>query len=893
LPIFHRFKIKNGPEVTFRQSPGCGMAAVYIFVMTGVRYESPEVNGISHFCEHLVFNGTNRITQKEMFNRMSFLGGHFNAVTRRDYTCFRAVTTSENFVDCMELLSEMLFSSNMEAGKFEKEKFVILEEISGSSWRDEYNPTRAFFRKIFAGSPYWMPVLGTRESVSKIGREQLLEYYHNYYTPSNIRILILGDLSIEKAKKFTHYFFSGPKTPDNSRDYTSFPQKELEKHLRPPAPYFNLYEDLLMHGRNLESGRNYIFLSIESPGSFSPQFLPFNLFSEIIYTGGKSGIEDRLKNSLSKHFNNFSIIYQFWKDAGLLTFRLLTHRDYSPGNALESLLAELLSVLENPIPQSDIDEFLITEEANRRYGEEKIDLYGLWEAQSFINMRFKHFSNFIEYIREIKPEEIRRTALEILSSPRWIAFAAGPGIKDGATKISMGGNFLARASKIFRGLPNKSALRKSLPPKESFVSEKVDFCRESREKEPVVKILPNGITIILEHRENSPIFAMCLKVKDPCLFESPDRCGTAEILMNLLSDGCLGMPRKEFYSRLNRMGAILKTSEKLDNLIDPYFLNQSRSIRLETLNRFAEESVKLLSDIILKPNLCREDIEIHQKQLLAHLKDQEKKSSTTALKLFYRHLTGGHPYSVSPTGKISKVELIGTDDLREFCKSLFSPGNIILAVETSIPGEEVFEWIMKSFPLKKDEKYESHEIIPFNACEAGRYRDSIDSERASVVIGFPVNIPFEDEAAMEIAVSLLHSQVSFRLREVQGFAYGVRIYHQKTRYGQFVQISLETRAENAKRAAESVKEILGDYHREFLIGDDIGRIRKNFRCRSMLDRLSSINRADNLASDLLLKDPLNFYKILLRNMEDLSPYRLREVLKKHFARGEIVDVIVT
>ncbi len=492
---------------------------------------------------------------------------------------------------------------------------------------------------------------------------------------------------------------------------------------------------------------------------------------------------------------------------------------------------------------------------------------------------------------------------------------------------------------------------------------------------PIICNLNNGMTLIIENRPGSGVFAMCLSAPDRCIYEQPGKNGTGELLANLMSDGCRGLSRGEFFSLLNSMGAVLRTSQRRGGNEDNYFNNEQSIIRLETLNRFAEKAVDLLRDIVAVPNLNEDDISVRRGQLMTLLKEEEKKPLYHARRIFYEKLTGGHPYSRNPLGEKDSLPGISADDLQAFRDTLFHPSNLVLAVATSLPADEVAAMVEKSveksvkisvaplsraeyksptnLPLKESVKKSVRESVkksvkktveksvaplsraenkspanlppeagaarlpdntgtahslvgshfaigtahspvgsptffPFSPC---RYEDPQNLETSAIMAGFPVSVPPEEEAAMHIAMSLLSSHLSYRLRECQGFAYAVITSLEKTRYGSFVKVSMETLQENAMRAAQSLREEFSAFHKEYITADDIRRIKGSYRGRTLMNRLSSINRAYYLTGNYILGEPLNYYAVLLKRMEALTGHQVMEVMRKHLWVGEMVEVV--
>jgi zinc protease len=190
-PVFHR--LPNGLEVVLMENHAAPVVASYFVVKIGVRGEDEAACGMSHMLEHLLFNGTERRSQAQLYEEADMLGAYNNAFTREDYTCFMMVAPKENFLKVLDLQADMIFHSVLPADKLEKERGIVLEELAKDRNSPDYGADRALQEHVFAGTPYALPTLGTEDSIRRMPRELIQRYYQTYYVPNNIALLVVGD----------------------------------------------------------------------------------------------------------------------------------------------------------------------------------------------------------------------------------------------------------------------------------------------------------------------------------------------------------------------------------------------------------------------------------------------------------------------------------------------------------------------------------------------------------------------------------------------------------------------------------------------------------------------------------------------------------------------------
>lgn len=192
-----KLRLDNGLRVLLLPVEGALSASVGVWIEAGSRYEAAAKQGISHFVEHMTFKGTAARTARQISEEMDLLGGGMNAYTTKEYTRFYAQTLAENARPAMELLADMLLHSRMEAEDVELERGVILEEMAMYEDAGEDLAHEALCGAIWPDSPLGRPICGTRETVSAITPQDLLQYVAEEYTPGRMVAVAAGGYNRE------------------------------------------------------------------------------------------------------------------------------------------------------------------------------------------------------------------------------------------------------------------------------------------------------------------------------------------------------------------------------------------------------------------------------------------------------------------------------------------------------------------------------------------------------------------------------------------------------------------------------------------------------------------------------------------------------------------------
>ncbi len=190
---FHSHKLDNGLQLIGETSPSARSAALGFFVRTGSRDETPEVSGVSHFLEHMVFKGTPRRTPLEVNLDFDRIGADYNAFTSEENTVFHACVLPEYLPQAIDILADILRPS-LRGDDFDMEKKVILEEIGMYEDQPAFCAYDNAKRLHFGDHRLGNSVLGSVASITDLTPEQMRAYFQNRYVAPNIIVAVAGNV---------------------------------------------------------------------------------------------------------------------------------------------------------------------------------------------------------------------------------------------------------------------------------------------------------------------------------------------------------------------------------------------------------------------------------------------------------------------------------------------------------------------------------------------------------------------------------------------------------------------------------------------------------------------------------------------------------------------------
>lgn len=185
--------LENGLQIVIEKMPHVRSAAAGFLVRTGARDETPDVAGVSHFLEHMVFKGTANRSWQEITADFDRLGSSYNAYTSEDRTIFYGWVRRRDILDQIALLADMM-RPTLPPEEFQMEQNVILEEIAMAKDQHDHVAFDFLQEKVFAGHPLAWPILGYHKTVAELERNRMWSYLQERYSPDNILFVVAGNI---------------------------------------------------------------------------------------------------------------------------------------------------------------------------------------------------------------------------------------------------------------------------------------------------------------------------------------------------------------------------------------------------------------------------------------------------------------------------------------------------------------------------------------------------------------------------------------------------------------------------------------------------------------------------------------------------------------------------
>ena len=211
--------LPNGLRVITEQMSALRSVSVGCWVDSGARDEWPNEAGASHFLEHLLFKGTEELSARHISETFDGMGAESNAFTSKEHTCYWARLVDDRLPVGLHLLSEMLQRPAFRQTEIDSERQVVIEEINMHEDDPQNSAFEAFNRAIHSGHALGKPVLGTRQSIGDMTRQDLRGYWGRRYGPGSVVVALAGAVEHSAAVGLVEELFGGWSGPGVGHDF--------------------------------------------------------------------------------------------------------------------------------------------------------------------------------------------------------------------------------------------------------------------------------------------------------------------------------------------------------------------------------------------------------------------------------------------------------------------------------------------------------------------------------------------------------------------------------------------------------------------------------------------------------------------------------------------------
>lgn len=333
--MYRKTVLNNGVRIISERLEHLQSVSLGIWVNTGSRDELEKENGICHFIEHMIFKGTRNRSSLQIAKELDAIGGLSNAFTGKETTCFHARVLGKHFTTLAGILSDLFLNSSFDVNDMERERQVILQEISMVEDAPDDNIHVLFNRLFWGAHPIGMSILGTLKTVSSIDRETILKYIKEYYVPEKVLLAAAGNVDHDSMISFFEPLFESAPGGGQTSSERSVPRTN---------------GGLSVNFKELE--QVHICLGGESPSQTSDRRFACAIFNTILGGNMSSRLFQEIRENRGLAYSVYSFLSAYM-DTGFLGVYVAT--DFQNVNpVLETIQAEIRKIGGGELTKSDL-----------------------------------------------------------------------------------------------------------------------------------------------------------------------------------------------------------------------------------------------------------------------------------------------------------------------------------------------------------------------------------------------------------------------------------------------------------------------------------------------------------------------------------------------------------
>jgi len=782
LPPSTRLVLENGFEVILIPNRGAPLVTSVVVVRAGSLRETPETSGLSHMLEHLLFNGTARRTQEQIYDEQDRYGIINNAHTAATHTAFFVMSTRAECHRALDLQADMLFGSTIPEEKLAKEREIIVNEIAKDRTRDDTKMSEMYAARLYGPGPAALPVIGTPETVRGIGREAILAYYHAWYVPDNMTAVIMGDFDTTEMEQLARRVFG-----------------QAPPGLLPPpsAGQVSATAAGRVNAARTSGSSRMLWLGAPAPGMGQETYPAAFMLASLVGEDLVDAANARLAAAEAEgSFLEAGVDIDAFGGFGSFQVRAKIDSKLAWDKAIDTLRDEVTGRLAaGGWKGADLDRIRLNEKAQTMRLWEKPHYFGLDRAPYIAAGGWDLARDFTRNLGYIEPGDLKDLARPIARPDRWAVFAVGPDAPSDTPHeapaapqaAATGDRAQQRPTPASRSLVARWEKRTPSAPPAGLPPALAPSPPAAAGAVTARFSLDNGLSVILDVSDDSRVFAAHALIRNRSAAEPAGKEGIAELLHRLAGEGTRAHPGARLADRLRAIGGSLKVADDPYIPYDDIYLSPEYSyIRLEALDEFAEEAIGLLGEILSEPDLPSDADDrrfVSAREALAARAAQADASPRDRSRLLLAAgLWGeGHPFAKPIFGTEASVRSITPADLEAFRRVYFSPRNIIVGIGTSIPSGRILPVIeAKLGRFGRDPAVEPPAPAPApvaagggDAAEPRERTATLSSSQAYLRWGRLVAADARTSATVGSLAAVLSRRMGDVLREQRGLSYSL------------------------------------------------------------------------------------------------------------------------
>lgn len=336
--MFKRSVLENGLRIITAPMKGTNTVTILVLCGTGSDYESREINGISHFLEHMFFKGTQKRPEASILsNELDSMGSVYNAFTSHEVTGYFIKAAREHFEKSLEILADIYRNSLIKEEEVEHERQVIIEEMH----RDRDIPTLYIWwlweNLLYGDQPAGWDVIGTEEVIRRLKRQDFVDYFYHQYVASNTAIVVAGSIDEETIVEKVIKFFGDVRQTPPIRN------KPMVKEVQSSPNLYLQYK---------ETDQTHLTLGFRGYPADHPKRYVAEVLAALLGSGFSSRMFSQIRERMGLAYTVFTVHEEYSNRGFLVTYVGVDHRNVE--KTIHAVLREYQKVYQELVSPQEL-----------------------------------------------------------------------------------------------------------------------------------------------------------------------------------------------------------------------------------------------------------------------------------------------------------------------------------------------------------------------------------------------------------------------------------------------------------------------------------------------------------------------------------------------------------
>jgi zinc protease len=731
------------------------VVACNVWVGVGSADETPEEAGLAHVHEHMLFKGTARRGVGEIASEVESSGGHINAFTSFDQTCYYVVMSSRYFDKGLDILSDAIRNSSFDAEELERELEVIQEEIK----RGKDNPARQAIQHLFElayeAHPYRLPVIGSHESVASFTRDHVTRFFRKHYVPSNMSLVLVGDFTLEQARELVERYFG---------DFEDAPRAPIARAEEPTQRGFK--------AATFEEGTQecYLRAAFHIPHATHDQIPALDLLATIM-GGGESSPLYQVVQRKRELVNSVSASAYTPRDAGLF----LISADYQLGveggptsheQVAQAVMEQVFTLRERLCEPDEIERARTMYESQAIYGKQTVEglatKYGHYQMVTGDPL-FEE--GYCKRLAQVTAEELREVARQVLTLENCsmvVTHPVGgqtvaPDALEAATREAFVAAQTGRVETVVIG--GVAPEVRPMPQVDKLALDEHGF---------VTVQIPDGPLLVVQEDHAVEIFSLRALMYGGLRFETPEDNGINALLAEMVMRGTKRRSAVEIATLMESMASGLSGMSGRNTF----------GYGMTGLTRYLNPCLELFTEVLFDATIPDDEFEREQKLAIQEVRSRLDQGSAVNTDLFMQTFFAGHPYALPSSGSEESLKRLTAAKLREYLQRVRDVRGMALVVVGDVDAGQVAARLTELFAGNLGGQGGQRSLAaPAKLTKPVLVSNVLDKNQAHITVGFDApTLESKDRFALEVLHSILSGQggrLFMELRDKQSLAYSV------------------------------------------------------------------------------------------------------------------------